>query len=128
VRTEHDRYHRREYRYDRAGQLVGTRHWESQPRPWQHAEHRTEDEEGFWAGRRSDSVDLVYDLVGNRTALRQGEHETRYRYDDADQLVAAEAHGVRTEYRYDTSGRLVEEHEGELRRVISYDGFGQPTQ
>jgi RHS repeat-associated protein len=75
----------------------------------------------------SEELHLAYDVLGNRTDLRRGEVETRYRYDAASQLIDSQTYDRRTEYRYDTSGRLIEEHDGERRRLIHYNGFGQPV-
>ena len=66
-------------------------------------------------------------MVGNRVSLRLGDAETHYRYDDADQLLAAETGGRRTEFRYDESGRLIEERDGDRGRRIDYDGLGHPV-
>lgn len=125
IRTERGDGRLREYGYDRVGQLVSVRHQESRPWPWEHREHEEHGEHGYWQDR--DGVRFTYDAVGNRTARRYGEQETRYRYDAADQLIASEEHGLRTEYQYDTSGRLVEEITGDRRHAIDYDGFGRPV-
>lgn len=95
----------REFRYDRAGQLVfsGLR------------------------GAPRDDLHLAYDASGNRVSLRRGDVETHYAYDDADQLTGLETRGRRVQFRYDSSGRLVEEVDGERRRVVSYNGFGWPV-
>ena len=66
-------------------------------------------------------------MVGNRESIRLGAAETRYRYDDADQLLAAETGGRRIEFSYDELGRLVEERDGDSRRRIDYDGLGHPV-
>lgn len=131
ILTQHDDGHFWDYGYDRIGQLISARHWEIQSWPWEPQSHgeRREDEEhrehGYWLEDRGDTLGFTYDAAGNRTALRQGEHETRYRYDDADQLIASEAHGLHTEYRYDASGRLVARSNEESRQEIEYDGFGR---
>jgi RHS repeat-associated protein len=93
----------REFRYDRAGQLVSV----------------TE--------RDREELHFVYDAVGNRATERLGRAETHYRYDAASQLEAAERESRRVTYRYDSSGRLIEEVDGERRRTVSYDGFGLPA-
>jgi RHS repeat-associated protein len=117
---------RREYRYDRLGQLVSARHWEARAQP-EPGDHRPPDERGRgerW--RERDALHLTYDAIGNRTALEHGGLHTHYRYDEASQLVASETDGRRTEYRYDTSGRLTEQVSGPDRDVIEYDGLGRP--
>jgi len=96
----------REFRYDRAGQLV-------------------------YAGRPGDELHLVYDAAGNRVLMRHGDTQTRYAYDAADQLTGQETDGRRVEFRYDSSGRLTEQTElaeGERRRAIRYNGFGWPVE
>lgn len=110
----------REYRYDRAGQLVYT---------VTHAAERPAAAGARSGPRRQDSeVHIGYDAAGNRTSLRRGGTETHYRYDEADQLLAAETGGRRAEYRYDPSGRLIEETDGPRRRAIRYDGLGRPVE
>lgn len=93
----------REFRYDRAGQLV-------------------------YAGRPDDEVHLVYDVAGNRVSMRHRNVEMRYAYDAADQLTALDAQGRRTEFRYDSSGRLTAQTEGERSLVTRYNGFGWPVE
>jgi len=95
----------REFRYDRAGQLV-------------------------FSGLRDvprDDLHLTYDASGNRVSLRRGDVETHYAYDAADQLTGLEARGRRVQFRCDSSGRLIEEVDSERRRVVSYNGFGWPV-
>jgi RHS repeat-associated protein len=120
VISQRDNGRHHEYRYDRLGQLVAERRWETQPRPpgGPGPEH--------WHER--DALELTYDVVGNRTSLRRGGRHIHYRYDNASELVAANVDGQRTEYRYDSSGRLTEQVADDERQVIRYDGFGRPVQ
>jgi RHS repeat-associated protein len=120
VISQRDDGQHHEYRYDRLGQLVGERRWETQSQPpgGPAPEH--------W--RERDALELTYDVVGNRTSLRRGGRHIHYRYDDASQLVAADIDGQRTEYRYDNSGRLTDRVAGDEHEVIGYDGFGRPVQ
>jgi YD repeat-containing protein len=68
------------------------------------------------------------DRAVGRHRTEPGDAETRYRYDEADQLLSAEAGGREiVRFSYDSSGRLTEEREGGRRRVIDYDGFGLPV-
>lgn len=106
ILTQHDAAGVREFRYDRAGQLVHvTLRGDGQP----------------------EETQLVYDAAGNRVSLRRGGTETRYTYDAADQLTTWQARGRRTEFSYDASGRLTGEAEGERHRQVSYNGFGWPV-
>jgi RHS repeat-associated protein len=113
ILAEHDDDRVREYRYDRAGQLVYTG---SRPVAQRAGRNQAEAE-----------THLTYDAVGNRASIRRGGAETHYRYDAADQLVAAATGARHTEFRYDSSGRLTEETDGAARRVIEYGGFGRPS-
>ena len=104
-----------EYRFDPAGQLVHAISRDAEP-------DRPDGEPG-----PPGELSISYDVVGNRESLRLGDVETRYRYDDADQLLAAETGGRRTEFQYDELGRLIEERDGDSRRRIDYDGLGNPV-
>jgi RHS repeat-associated protein len=121
ILTQRDGTRLGEYRYDLAGQLVFTG-WRDTAAPEGYRRPGAPDRPG-----PLDEQHLVYDAVGNRTSLRHGATETRYRYDAADQLLASETSGRPTEYRYDSCGRLIEETAGDEHRVISYDGFGVPA-
>lgn len=104
ILTQRDGQGRLEFRYDRAGQLISA------------------------SGDGSDgALHATYDAVGNRTSLRRGGRETRYRYDSADQLEALETDGRRAEFRYDVSGRLIEQTTTGSHQNVEYDGFGRPV-
>jgi RHS repeat-associated protein len=106
VIAERDGEDVREYRYDRAGQLVGVERRE--------------------AGRHR-QLHLTYDAAGNRTSMRDDGVVTHYAHDAADQLTSLQTGERRVELRYDSSGRLIEQVDGERRRLISYNGFGLPV-
>ena len=60
-----------------------------------------------------EGLHLAYDVTGNRTRLRDRGAEIHYRFDDADELVAAEESGDRrVVYRSSTSAC------GPARRLI----------
>ena len=104
ILTQRDGQGRLEFRYDRAGQLISA------------------------FGDGSDgALHATYDAVGNRTSLRRGGRETRYRYDSADQLEGLETDGRRAEFRYDSCGRLIEQTADGLLQNVEYDGFGRPV-
>ena len=98
IATERDDDRGTAFRYDPAGQLVYA------------------GPDGAGRERDHDAAHISYDTTGNRVLLKLGGSETRYRYDEADQLSGAETSGHRIEFRYDSSGRLIEEIDGERRR------------
>jgi RHS repeat-associated protein len=110
IRVQRDGPDYVEFGYDPAGQLI------------RHLRYRAAD-------GSHDETGLVYDAAGNRTSMSRGRLVTRYRYDEADQLLGLAAGDRRAEYRYDSSGRLTHRADGPGHEVsIGYDGFGLPSE
>jgi RHS repeat-associated protein len=124
IATQRDGRERSTYRYDPAGQLTAVIREDIAHRD---AERPRAPRPPRERGPEPAELHLTYDVLGNRTHLRDGHAEIRYSYDAASQLLRTEAGGRRTDYRYDSSGRLIEEHEGERRRETSYNGLGIPV-
>jgi RHS repeat-associated protein len=78
-------------------------------------------------GEPGGTMRATYDAVGNRTSITRGNVETLYRYDAADQLVAADTGPKHVAYTYDESGRLLDRSSPNDRLSIGYNAFGEAT-